>query len=70
MPTYRLHRVRKRLEQLGAVNEPRGGRKHATIRIGSRVARWPNPCDDPLDEGLLSAILRQLGVSRDEFFGR
>lgn len=70
MPTYRLNKVRHRLEELGAVFEPQHGRPHATIRCNGRTARWPNPHDDPINDFLLSQILKQLGISRREYFNR
>jgi HicA-like toxin of HicAB toxin-antitoxin system len=70
VPTYRLRKVLRRLEEMGAVLDPQAGRKHATIRYRGRTARWPNPHNDPINDFLLSQILRQLGISRDEFFKR
>lgn len=70
MPTYRLRKVRRRLEEMGAVFEPRGRRGHATVRFNGRVARWPNEHDDPIDDYLLSQIFRELGITRKEFFNR
>lgn len=70
MPTYRLRKVRRRLEEMGAVFTDQAGRKHGTVRYRGRVARWPNPHDDPIDDALLNAILRELGIARGEFFDR
>jgi len=70
VPTYRIRKVLRRLEEMGAVLDPQSGRKHATIRYRGRTARWPNPHDDPINDFLLSQILHQLGISRDEFFKR
>lgn len=62
---------------MGASFQSQQGRKHATVTYGSGKARWPNPHDDPIDDGLLKLIfddgllkliLRQLGISRDDFF--
>jgi hypothetical protein len=69
VPTYRLRKVRRRLEELGAVFEPQRKGKHARVKYGGRVARWPNPHDDPIGDFLLNQILSQLGISRDEYFG-
>lgn len=68
MATYRLRDVKRRLTRLGATFENPKGRPHANVRLGSRKARWPNPHDDPIDDYLLSRILEQLGISRDEYF--
>lgn len=70
MGQYRLHRVLRRLEAMGAELQSRGGRKHTTIKFGGHIARWPNPHDDPIDDWLLNQILRQLDISREEFFER
>lgn len=70
MPTCRLRKVLRRLEAMGASLERQGGRKHATIRYRGRVARWPNPHDDPIDDYTLNLILKELGISRKEYFSR
>jgi hypothetical protein len=68
LATYKLRDVRRRLEEMGAVFQTQKGRPHATVRYGGRVARWPNPHDDPIDDALLNLILRQLGITRAAFF--
>ena len=68
MPTYPQRRVRACLRALGARFAKQKGRPHETVRYGGKDARLPNPHDDPLDDWLLSQILRQLGISRDDFF--
>ncbi len=68
LATYKLRDVRRRLEEMGAVFQTQKGRPHATVRCGGRVARWPNPHDDPIDDALLNLILRQLGITRAAFF--
>src|SRR6185437_13839804 len=40
-----------------------GWKKHAKVRYSGRSARWPNPHDDPIDDSLLSALLRELLIS-------
>ncbi len=68
MPTYHLRDVKRCLTRLGATFENHKGRPHANVKLGGRKARWPNPHDDPIDDYLLSRILKQLGISRDECF--
>ena len=68
MPTYPLRKVQRSLKQMGATFQQQKGRKHATVQYGGCKARWPNPHDDPIDEWLLSQLLKQLGISRKEFF--
>ena len=68
MAQYPEPRVRRCLHDVGAIISQQKGRNHATVKLGGRVARWPNPHDFPLDETLLNLLLRELGTSRGEFF--
>jgi len=68
LATYKLRDVRRRLEEMRARFQTQKGCPHATVRYGGRVARWPNPHDDPIDDALLNLILRQLGITRAAFF--
>lgn len=70
VPTYRLRKVRRRLEEMGAIFTDQAGRKHGTVKYRGRVARWPNQHDDPISDPLLSDMLRQLGIPRSEYFKR
>lgn len=70
VPTYRLRKVRRRLEEMGAIFTDQAGRKHGTVKYRGRVARWPNQHDDPIDDTLLNALLRELGIPRRDYFDR
>lgn len=67
MATYRLRKVRRTLEAMGAEFTEQKGRPHATAKYHGNVARWPNKQDDPVDEWLLNQILKQLEISREAF---
>jgi hypothetical protein len=66
--TYGLNKVRHCFLALGARFIMSAGSSHAIIEYGEHTARWPNPHDDPIDDFLLGQILKQLGISHDEFF--
>ena len=46
---------------------PFSGGKHQFMIKGSKVIRIPNPHKKDIGKGLLSRILRQAGISREEW---
>jgi len=57
-----------RLARLG-FNGPYGGGKHQYMRRGDRVVRIPNPHRGAVGVELLTRVLRQAGIGRDEWLG-
>ena len=47
--------------------EPEPGRRHAAMRRGTVTVRIPNPHRGDISRGLLAQILREAGVSRDDW---
>ena len=58
----------KRLQELG-FEGPYAGGKHPQMRRGDVTVIIPNPHEDDINVGLLSRLLRQAGVSREEWLG-
>ncbi len=58
----------KRLQELG-FEGPYAGGKHPQMRRGDVTVIIPNPHEDDIGVGLLSRLLRQSGVSREEWLG-
>ena len=58
----------ERMHELGFNGPYRGGR-HPQMRRGDLTVIIPNPHDGDIGVGLLSRLLRQAGVSRDEWLG-
>jgi len=58
----------KRLQELG-FEGPYAGGKHAQMRRGDVTVIITNPHDGDISVGLLSRLLRQAGVSREEWLG-
>lgn len=58
----------KRLRELGFEGLYAGG-KHPQIRRGDLTVIIPNPHEGDISVGLLSRLLRQAGVSREEWLG-
>jgi predicted RNA binding protein YcfA (HicA-like mRNA interferase family) len=58
----------KRLRQLG-FEGPYAGGKHPQMRRGDLTLIIPNSHDSDISVGLLARILRQAGISRDEWLG-
>ncbi|BAZ81989.1 type II toxin-antitoxin system HicA family toxin [Sphaerospermopsis kisseleviana CS-549] len=58
----------KRLRELG-FEEPYAGGKHPQMRRGDLTVIIPNPHEGDISVGLLSRLLRQAGVSREEWLG-
>ena len=54
------------LRQLG-FEGPIPGTKHQAMQRGDVVVRIPNPHGSDIDRGLLTRILRQAGISREEW---
>lgn len=54
------------LRRLG-FSGPRPGGKHPIMQRGDITVRIPNPHRGDIDKGLLSRILRQAQVTRDEW---
>ncbi|MBI3660706.1 type II toxin-antitoxin system HicA family toxin [Candidatus Acetothermia bacterium] len=57
-----------RLRELG-FEGPFFGRKHQVMRRGNQTIRVPNPHHDEISVDLLSHILRDSGISREEWLG-
>lgn len=57
----------KRLKDLG-FDDPEQGGDHAYMARGDTVLKIPNDHPYPIDVGLLNKILKQGGISRDEWF--
>lgn len=58
----------QRLRQLGFEGPYAGGR-HPQMRRGEVTVIIPNPHEGDIGVGLLSLLLRQAGVSREEWLG-
>ncbi len=58
----------KRMGQIG-FEGPYAGGKHPQMRRGNVTVIIPNPHEGDISVGLLSKILRQAGISRDEWLG-
>ncbi len=58
----------KRLRELG-FEGPYAGGKHPQMRRGDLTVIIPNPHDGDIGVGLLARLLRQAGLSRDEWLG-
>jgi predicted RNA binding protein YcfA (HicA-like mRNA interferase family) len=56
----------KRLRELG-FEGPYAGGKHPQMRRGDLTVIIPNPHEGDISVGLLSRLLRQAGVSREEW---
>jgi predicted RNA binding protein YcfA (HicA-like mRNA interferase family) len=54
------------LRRLG-FDGPFSGGKHQFMQRGERTVRLPNPHEGDISVGLLSRILKQAGVSRQEW---
>ena len=59
----------KRLHELGFEGPYAGGR-HPQMLRGDVTVIIPNPHDGDISVGLLSRLLRQAGVSREEWLGQ
>jgi predicted RNA binding protein YcfA (HicA-like mRNA interferase family) len=57
-----------RLQELGFEGPYTGG-KHPQMRRGDITVIIPNPHEGDISVGLLSRLLRQAGVSREEWLG-
>jgi len=64
-PISRRNLVRY-LQQLGFTG-PYSGAKHSFMLRGTRKLRVPNPHSRDIDRDLLSKILDEAGISRDEW---
>ena len=49
---------------------PYGGGKHPQMRRGELTVTIPNPHKGDISVGLLQRILRQAGISREEWLGK
>ena len=58
----------QRLRELG-FEGPFPGRKHQIMRRGDQTIRVPNPHQSEIGVDLLRRILRDSGISREEWFG-
>ncbi|MDB9466374.1 type II toxin-antitoxin system HicA family toxin [Dolichospermum circinale CS-1225] len=58
----------KRLRELG-FEGPYAGGKHPQMRRDDLTVIIPNPHEGDINVGLLSRLLRQAGVSREEWLG-
>ncbi|MDF5712808.1 MAG: type II toxin-antitoxin system HicA family toxin [Rhizonema sp. NSF051] len=58
----------KRLQEL-SFEGPYAGGKHPQMRRGDITVIIPNPHEGDIGVGLLSRLLRQAGVSREEWLG-
>jgi predicted RNA binding protein YcfA (HicA-like mRNA interferase family) len=58
----------QRLRELGFA-EPFSGGKHEIMRRGHQTIRLPNPHQSEISVDLLRRILRDSGISRDEWLG-
>jgi predicted RNA binding protein YcfA (HicA-like mRNA interferase family) len=54
------------LQQLG-FNGPRGGGKYGVMRRGTTTVVLPNPHKGDIERNLLARILKQAGISREEW---
>ena len=57
----------KRFRRLGWEG-PRSGKRHDFMQEGTRKVRIPNPHKGDIGVDLLANVLRQAGISRDEWF--
>jgi predicted RNA binding protein YcfA (HicA-like mRNA interferase family) len=62
------HNLVKRLHELG-FEGPYSGGKHPQMRRGDVTVIIPNRHEGDIGVGLLSRLLRQAGVSREEWLG-
>ncbi len=58
----------QRLRQLG-FEGPYSGGKHPQMRRNDLTVIIPNPHQGDINVGLLQRILRQAGITREEWFG-
>ncbi|MBW4685319.1 MAG: type II toxin-antitoxin system HicA family toxin [Komarekiella atlantica HA4396-MV6] len=58
----------QRLRQLG-FEGPYSGGKHPQMRRNDLTVIIPNPHQSDISVGLLQRILRQAGITREEWFG-
>lgn len=58
----------RRLRELG-FDGPYAGGKHPQMRRGEMTLIIPNPHQGDISAGLLQRILRQAGISREEWLG-
>jgi predicted RNA binding protein YcfA (HicA-like mRNA interferase family) len=58
----------RRLRELG-FDGPYAGGRHPQMRRGDLTVIIPNPHDGDIEVGLLKRLLRQAGVSREEWLG-
>lgn len=58
----------RRLRELGFEGPYAGGR-HPQMRKGDLTLIIPNPHEGDIGPGLLSRLLRQAGISREEWLG-
>jgi predicted RNA binding protein YcfA (HicA-like mRNA interferase family) len=65
-PVSRLELIRK-LKDLGFEGPEQGKSSHPYMTRGNFTLTIPNEHPYPIDVGLLSRILRQAGISRDEW---
>lgn len=59
----------RRMRELGFEGPYTGGR-HPQMRRGNLTVIIPNPHQADISAGLLRRILRQAGISREEWLGR
>ncbi len=59
----------RRLRELG-FEGPYSGGKHPQMRRGEVTVIIPNPHQGDISVGLLQRILRQAGISREEWLGQ
>jgi len=59
----------RRLRELG-YDGPFWGAKHPFMTRGEVMLTVPNPHGDDIGVGLLAGVLREAGISRDEWLGR
>jgi hypothetical protein len=64
-PVSRRELIR-RLRALGFTG-PEAGRRHQAMRKGSLTVRIPNPHGSDIDWSLVSRILDQAGISREQW---
>ncbi|HCC69026.1 MAG TPA: type II toxin-antitoxin system HicA family toxin [Nitrospiraceae bacterium] len=58
----------QRLRELG-FEGPYGGGRHPQMRRGDITVIIPNPHEGDIGVGLLKRLLRQAGISREEWLG-
>ena len=59
----------QRLRELG-FERPYAGGRHPQMRRGDVTVIIPNPHEGDIGAGLLKRLLRQAGVSREEWLGK